>query len=70
MQRRAVEVWYLRGGSVAAKARYLCCSETTMRDRVCMAQRSLGQWLADKAAARQQDRARVERLSGAAVRIR
>ena len=66
-QRAAVESWYLGAGGVAAKARRLCISETTLRERVGMAQRKLNAWLTDKRQAADQERARNEALQRAAV---
>jgi len=60
--RAAVECWYLGSGGVKDKTRRLCVSETTLRERIGMAHRRLGQWLADKALAARQQRERVEAL--------
>lgn len=64
--RAAVECWYLGAGGVAAKAQRLCCSESTLRERIGLAHRQLGQWLADKALAARRERERVEALRSAA----
>jgi hypothetical protein len=64
--RAAVEVWYLGAGGVKAKAQRLCVSETTLRERVGLAHRHLGQWLADKALAARRQRERIEALQASA----
>lgn len=66
-QRAAVENWYVGTGGVASKARRLCISETTLRERVGMAQRRLNAWLTDKRQAAQQERERNEKLQRAAI---
>lgn len=63
-QRAAVESWYLGNGTLRQKAARLCCSEWSLRERVSLAQRQLGQWLADKAEAAQRERERVRALGG------
>lgn len=64
-QRAAVESWYLGNGGVAAKARRLCISETTLRERVGMAHRKLNCWLLDKRQAADMERERTEKLQRA-----
>ena len=64
--RAAAETWYLAGGGVAAKCRRLCISETTLRQRIGLAHRQLGQWLADKALQARRLRERVEALQAGA----
>lgn len=66
-QRAAVESWYLGNGGVAVKARRLCISETTLRERVAMAHRKLNAWLMDKRQAADQERERNEKLQRAAM---
>ncbi len=60
--RAATECWYLGAGGVAAKARRLCCSESTLRERVGLAHRELSQWLADQVLMARRERERVEAL--------
>lgn len=66
--RAAVECWYLHPGGVRVRAARLAVSETTLRQRIGLAQRELSQWLADRAAAAQAERARVERLRAGVLR--
>lgn len=65
VQRAAVEAWYLLPGGVAQRAARLCCSETTMRERVALAHRTLGNWLNDRHEAAKRQRERVEALQRA-----
>jgi DNA-directed RNA polymerase specialized sigma24 family protein len=65
--RAAVESWYLGAGGVAQKCKRLCVSETTLRQRIGLAHRALGQWFADKALMARQQRERVEALQRAAA---
>lgn len=60
--RAASQIWYLGSGGIAHKASRLCCSETTLRERVGQAHRALAQWLADKASMDRRERERVEGL--------
>lgn len=64
--RAAAECWYLGTGGVRQKAQRLCVSETTLRERIGMAHRHLGQWLADKAQLARQQRERIEALKASA----
>lgn len=64
--RAAVECWYLGTGGVKHKASRLCVSETTLRDRIGLAHRHLGQWLADKALTAQRQRERMDALQASA----
>jgi len=60
--RRTLEVVYVEGGGMAAKARRLCCAEATVHARVDQAHRKISRWLADQNASRQAQRERIERL--------
>lgn len=64
--RAAVECWYLGAGGVVQKCRRLCVSEATLRERIGLAHRRLGQWLSDKTALARQQRERVEALQAGA----
>ena len=68
VQRYAVECWYLGGGGVAQRCRRAQCSETELRERVALGQRSLAQWLHDKRSASEAERTRVEKLQRATAR--
>ena len=59
VQRAAVEAFYLHPGGLAARALALCCSVTTMRERVALAHVMLGQWLYERRARMSAERARV-----------
>lgn len=67
VQRYAIECWYLGGGGVAQRCRKAQCSETALRERVALGQRSLGQWLRDKRQAADRERARIDALQRARV---
>lgn len=64
--RAAVESWYLGAGGVREKCRRLCVSEATLRERIGLAHRRLGQWLSDKAQGARSQRERVEALQATA----
>lgn len=64
--RAAVECWYLGAGGVKQKAHRLCVSETTLKERIGLAHRHLGQWLSDKALAARRQRERTEALQASA----
>lgn len=64
--RRTVEVVYLQGGGMAAKARRLAVTEATVYSRVEQAHRHLDRYLAEQDRARREQRARVEALQAAA----
>lgn len=63
--RAATEAWYLGHGGVKHKARRLCVSEKTLRDRIGLAHRHLSQWLAEKHQAAKRHRERIEALQAA-----
>lgn len=65
--RYATCTWYLTGGGVMQRCERAQCSETEMRRRVALGHLSLGQWLADKRAAADVERQRVEKLQRAAA---
>lgn len=60
--RRTVEVWYVAGGGLQAKLRYLCCAERTLHDRIERAQRLLAEHLHAKRERQGTERRRVEQL--------
>jgi DNA-directed RNA polymerase specialized sigma24 family protein len=67
---RALMAWYVDGGGLAQRARKCECSETTLRDRVGLAHRNLGQWLCDQANAQMRERVRVEALQAQMSMVR
>ncbi len=58
--RATVEVFYVHGGTMAAKAKILCCTEPTIRNRIGKAHPMIQTALADLAAKRRARRALVE----------
>lgn len=60
--RATVEVMYLLPEGRAAKARRLCCAESTLVARIWTAHRRLQAWFADRAARAREERHRVEAL--------
>lgn len=60
--RGALVAWYLGGGGVVQRCKRVGCSETELRTRVALGQRALDQWLADRRAAADAERQRVEAL--------
>lgn len=60
--RATVEVVYVLGGAMAAKARRLCVSEATIKTRIWRSHVVIQSWLSDKALERRQQRERVEGL--------
>lgn len=65
--RRTIEVQYLEGGSVAKKARKLCCAEATLYARIDQAHRLLRRWVADRVETRRREAERVQRLQREAL---
>lgn len=64
--RATVEVVYVLGGGMAAKARRLACTERTVRARLVRARSAISHWLSEQAEARQRQRQRVEALMASA----
>lgn len=60
--RATLEVVYLQGGTMATKARRLCCSEPTIYSRIDRAHRCIQSWLAERDRARREQRSRTEAL--------
>ena len=64
--RATVEVVYVLGGTMAAKARRLACTERTIYGRVERAKRNISHWLSEQAEVRERERQRVLALQAAA----
>jgi len=66
--RATVEVFYVLGGGMAAKARRLACTEATIRARIARSHPLIQRWLVDESARRRQVREEFERRIEAARR--
>jgi DNA-directed RNA polymerase specialized sigma24 family protein len=64
--RATVEVVYVLGGTMAAKARRLACTEATIYSRLQRARRNISHWLIEQTEARERERQRVLALQAAA----
>lgn len=64
--RATVEEVYLRGGSMAIKAKRLCCAEPTIYARLVRADTALQVWLAAVQAQRKEARRRLEAMQASA----
>ena len=64
--RATVEAVYLHGGSMAAKAKRLCCAEATVYARLLRVDRALQVWLSEVQAQRLEARRRLEAAQASA----
>lgn len=64
--RATVEVYYVLGGGLAAKARRLAVAEATVKSRIDRTHRLIQAWLAERERGQLEQRRRVERLTQAA----
>ncbi|MBB2485418.1 hypothetical protein H5407_09280 [Mitsuaria sp. WAJ17] len=64
--RATVEVYYVLGGGLAAKARRLAVAEATVKSRIDRSHRIIQAWLAERERGQLEQRRRVELLTQAA----